>query len=69
MAERINKKRVVHYEQLITEDRNLTQLTNDTYSKLLESKDARIKLEGNNVHETQINSIQRRFVEGRQFVH
>ena len=69
MAGRISKKCVVHYEQLITEDRNLTQLTNDTYSKLLESKDARIKLGGSNVHEKQINSIPPRFVEGGQFVH
>ena len=70
MAEGISTKCAVHYEIfLITKDQNLTQLTSDTYSKLLENKDARIKLGGSNVHEKQINSIPRGFIEGEQFVH
>eukprot|EP00794_Sanderia_malayensis_P000996 gene996-312_t len=68
MAEGTHKC-TIHYEQLITDEQSLTQLTNETYSKLLASKTARIKLGGGNVHEEQSNSIPDRFIEGEQFVH
>ena len=63
-------KCLIHYEHLAIENAILTPLNRETFQRLLQSKDARIKLGGAHVHEIkQMNAIPKRFVQGQYHVH
>ena len=62
-------KCLTHYEHLATENANLMPLNQETFQRLLQSKDARINLGGAHVHEKQMNAIPKRFVQGQYYVH
>ena len=71
MAEGLREARgcIIHYDHLLTENPVLSPLTNETFARLVESKNARIELGGSNLHEAQANSIPARFIEGEYYVH
>ena len=66
-----NRKRgcVVHYSHLVLEDENLRPLTNKSYERLVQSKNARLQLGGAHHHERQIKSIPDELIPGEHFVH
>ena len=71
MAEGLREARgcIIHYDHLLTENPVLSPLTNETFARLVESKNARIELGGSNLHEAQANSIPARFIGGEYYVH
>ena len=62
-------KCLIHYEHLATENANLTPLNRETFQRLPQSKDARINLGGAHVHEKQMNTIPKHFIQGQYYVH
>ena len=60
---------VVHYDSLTLDTPNLTLLTSDTHQRLLQSKNARVKLGGSHFHEKQIKSLPTVFILGDQYIH
>ena len=68
MAARTGKC-VVHYDTLTLGSPNLTLLTSDTHQRLIQGKNARIKLGGAHFHEKQIKSLPTAFIPGEQYTH
>lgn len=60
---------IVHYRHLCIENQNLIPLSKDTYARLIDARDCRIRLGGANCHEFQIKSIPELFTLGEHYVH
>lgn len=60
---------IVHYDQFDIQNPNLTVLREETYNRLIKSKDARLQLGGAHVHHKQIESIPSVFTPNELFVH
>ena len=60
---------VVHYGHLCIENQDLTPLSNDTYARLIDARDCRIRLGGAHYHKLQIKSIPETFTLGEHYVH
>ncbi len=68
MATQKNKC-IVHYDQFDIQNPNLTVLREDTYDRLIKSRDARLQLGGAHVHDKQIESIPSLFSPNKLYVH
>lgn len=60
---------VVHYPHLAIEKQNLTALTKETHTRLIQSRDARLRLGGAYYHKEQTENIPERFTEGEHYIH